>query len=166
MMSSIIRAYLDIETTGCSRHRDNITVIGIAVERNQTFEVVQLVDKSITETALAKALDGVEMLYTYNGHRFDLPFIRHAIGIDIERQIQCRDLMIDCWKHKLKGGLKAVEQKLGIGRQSKGIDGWMAVRLWWDYINNRNTAALETLLLYNREDVVNLQTLRLKLGVE
>lgn len=74
--------------------------------------------------------------------------------------------MLDCWKHKLKGGLKAVERKLGIGRQTQGIDGWMAVQLWWDYINNCNATALETLLLYNREDVVNLQTLRLKLGIE
>jgi uncharacterized protein YprB with RNaseH-like and TPR domain len=42
----------------------------------------------------------------------------------------------------------------------------MAIRLWWDYINNHNAAALQTLLDYNRDDVVNLKTLRLKLGVE
>lgn len=163
---NMIRAYLDIETTGCSRHSHDLTVIGIAIERQDAMEVVQLVGGGITDTALSNALVGVETLYTYNGHRFDLPFIRHALGINLESQIRCRDLMIDCWKHKLKGGLKAVEQKLGIDRQSKGIDGWMAVRLWWDYINNCNTAALQTLLAYNRDDVVNLKTLRLKLGVE
>lgn len=163
---SMVRAYLDIETTGCSRHSHDITVIGIAIERNESMQVIQLVGKDITDTALSAALNGVEKLYTYNGHRFDLPFIRHAVGVDIERQIHCRDLMIDCWKHKLKGGLKAVEKTLGIGRQTQGVDGWMAVRLWWDYINNRNTTALETLLLYNREDVVNLHSLRLRLNVE
>jgi uncharacterized protein YprB with RNaseH-like and TPR domain len=42
----------------------------------------------------------------------------------------------------------------------------MAVRLWWDYVNNNDTAALQTLLAYNQEDVVNLKTLREKLGVE
>jgi uncharacterized protein len=41
----------------------------------------------------------------------------------------------------------------------------MAVRLWWDYVNNANTQALHTLLEYNREDVVNLHVLRDKLGV-
>jgi uncharacterized protein YprB with RNaseH-like and TPR domain len=163
---NIIRAYLDIETTGCSRHSHDLTVVGVAIERQDAMEVIQLVGGDITDIALSNALVGVETLYTYNGHRFDLPFIRHILGIDLERRIRCRDLMIDCWKHKLKGGLKAVEQKLGIDRQSKGIDGWMAVRLWWDYINNHNAAALETLLTYNREDVVNLKTLRLKLGVE
>lgn len=161
-----IRAYLDIETTGCSRYSHDLTVIGIAIERQDTMEVVQLVGGDITDTALLNALVGVETLYTYNGHRFDLPFIRHILGVNLESQIRCRDLMIDCWKHKLKGGLKAVEQKLGIDRQSKGIDGWMAVRLWWDYVNNHNAAALQTLLAYNRDDIINLKTLRLKLGVE
>ncbi len=163
---SMIRAYLDIETTGCSRHSHGLTVVGVAIERQDAMEVIQLVGSDITDIALSNALVGVETLYTYNGHRFDLPFIRHILGIDLERQIRCRDLMIDCWKHKLKGGLKAVEQTLGIDRQSKGIDGWMAIRLWWDYINNHNAAALQTLLDYNRDDVVNLKTLRLKLGVE
>jgi uncharacterized protein YprB with RNaseH-like and TPR domain len=64
------------------------------------------------------------------------------------------------------GGLKVVEQKLDIARQTKGIDGWMAVRLWWDYVNNNDNVALATLLAYNREDVVNLKTLRLKLAVD
>jgi uncharacterized protein YprB with RNaseH-like and TPR domain len=74
--------------------------------------------------------------------------------------------MYDCWAQKLKGGLKKVEEKLGIARATKGIDGWMAVQLWWDYINNRDADALRTLLEYNREDVVNLRTLRNKLGVQ
>jgi uncharacterized protein YprB with RNaseH-like and TPR domain len=39
-------------------------------------------------------------------------------------------------------------------------------RLWWDYVNNNDTAALQTLLAYNREDVVNLKILREKLSVE
>ena len=73
--------------------------------------------------------------------------------------------MYDCWKQKLKGGLKKVEQKLGIARDTAGMDGWMAVRLWWDYVNNDDKEALDTLLDYNREDVVNLRALRQKLGI-
>jgi hypothetical protein len=163
---SIIRAYLDIETTGCSRWRHELTVIGIAVERREMMDVVQLVGEKITDVRVIKALAGVDMLYTYNGRRFDLPFIKHRLGLDLERHFRHRDLMYDCWKHQLKGGLKVVETKLGIMRQTKGIDGWMAVCLWWDYVNNRSAAALQTLLMYNREDVVNLKTLREKLGVE
>ena len=162
----LVRAYLDIETTGCSRKHHDLTVIGIAVERRETIDVIQLVGHKITEAAVRKTLADTGIIYTYNGRRFDLPFIKHKLGFDLEQQFRHRDLMYDCWKNKLKGGLKAVEQKLDIARQSQGIDGWMAVRLWWDYVNNNDHTALQTLLAYNREDVVNLQALRLKLCIE
>jgi uncharacterized protein YprB with RNaseH-like and TPR domain len=64
------------------------------------------------------------------------------------------------------GGLKAVERRLGIDRQLRDIDGWAAVRLWYEYVNNHDMHALSTLLNYNREDVVNLRLLREKLGVQ
>jgi len=70
-----------------------------------------------------------------------------------------------CWRNDLKGGLKVVERKLGIERQLKGVDGYVAVQLWWDYVNNGNLDSLQTLLAYNAEDVVNLRVLRKKLGV-
>jgi uncharacterized protein len=40
-----------------------------------------------------------------------------------------------------------------------GVDGYFAVLLWDDYIINKNPKALDTLLTYNVEDVVNLETL-------
>ena len=73
--------------------------------------------------------------------------------------------MYDCWKYNLKGGLKVVERKLGIGRNLEGIDGFVAVRLWSDYVNGNDEDALNTLLEYNKEDVVNLRILRQKLWV-
>ncbi len=163
---SLLRAYLDIETTGCRKSIDELTVIGIAVERDDRMEVVQLVGGQITEPALRKALAGVCRIYTYNGSRFDFPFLRHRLKVDLTQGFKHTDLMYACWKNKLKGGLKSVEMQLGIGRQTVGVDGWMAVKLWWDYVNNQDMAALERLLEYNKEDVVNLQTLRLRLGVE
>ena len=73
--------------------------------------------------------------------------------------------MYNCWRNKLKGGLKVVEQALGIKRNLTEVDGFMAVRLWWEYFNNCNEEALEIRLEYNREDVVNLRVLRRKLGI-
>ena len=142
------RAYIDIETTGLSRYYCEITIIGIALEK------------------LLKTLKGVDEIYSYNGSRFDLPFIKAQLDIDLKDYFIHTDLMYDCWKQNLKGGLKAVEQKLNINRNTKGIDGFMAVKLWWDYINNNNRQSLKTLLEYNAEDIINLQTLRLKLNVE
>jgi uncharacterized protein YprB with RNaseH-like and TPR domain len=160
-----LRAYLDIETTGLSHYDCDLTVIGIALEKNRKIEVIQLIEEKLTEVRLFKALKGVDEIYTYNGSRFDLPFIREKLDIDLKDCFKHTDLMYDCWKKNLKGGLKVVEQKLGIKRKLTGVDGFMAVQLWWDYINNYNEEALKTLLDYNKEDVVNLRVLRRKLGV-
>ena len=160
------RAYLDIETTGLSSKYADITVIGIGVENNCRLEVIQLINHDITQTKLLKALKGVDRIYTYNGSRFDLPFIKAKLQVDLTEDFEHRDLMYDCWNKKLKGGLKAVEKKLGIRRELQDIDGYMAVKLWWEYQNNGNEEALKILLEYNAEDVVNLRVLRRKLGVD
>jgi len=112
---------------------------------------------------LLKAVDGVNTFYTYNGSRFDLPFIHGSLGIDLESVADHHDLMYDCWRCNLKGGFKAVEQQLGIPRQLRGITGWDAVMLWWRYQYDDDRTALATLLQYNKEDVVNLKVLREKL---
>jgi uncharacterized protein YprB with RNaseH-like and TPR domain len=159
------RAYLDIETTGLSRSYYDITVIGVAFEGKRGCRVVQLIGDEISDARLLGLLSGVDEIYTYNGSRFDMPFIKEKLSVDLTQEFNHRDLMYDCWKNNLKGGLKVVEQKLEIGRNSKGIDGFMSVRLWWDYVNDNDKDALETLLEHNREDVVNLRVLREKLGV-
>jgi uncharacterized protein len=60
----------------------------------------------------------------------------------------------------LRGGLKAVERKLGIVRKLPEVNGLEAIRLWWRYVENFDLEALETLLAYNKEDIVNLKTLK------
>jgi len=160
------RAYLDIETTGLSRRYAELTVIGVAVEEGRKRRTVQFVEGDLSPTRLLKALKGADEIYTYNGSRFDLPFIRAKLGVDLKSCFKHTDLMYDCWRQNLKGGLKVVEQLLGINRKLKDIDGYTAVLLWYDYVNNNNKRALRTLLEYNQEDVVNLQTLRRKLRVK
>ena len=159
------RAYIDIETTGLSWRFADLTIIGIALEKKGRCRVVQLLEADLSDEKLLAALQGVDELYSYNGSRFDLPFIRAKLGVDLSKCFKHTDLMYDCWRHKLKGGLKAVERKLGIDRRLKDIDGYVAVKLWYDYVNNHNRQALATLLEYNREDIVNLQVLRQKLRV-
>ena len=68
-----VEAYLDIETTGLSPFDSEITVVGIHICNGNTIRFIQLVGKDITAQSVLEALDGVEVLYTYNGSRFDLP---------------------------------------------------------------------------------------------
>ena len=76
-------AYLDIETTGLSPEYCQITVIGIYITNGSEERVVQLVGEKISAEAIEEALEGVSELYTYNGRRFDLPFIFARYGVDV-----------------------------------------------------------------------------------
>ena len=162
-MQGQIEAYLDIETTGLYRAYDQITVVGICLGNGVDARFVQLVGEDVTADNLLGALRGVTAIYTYNGSRFDLPFISARLGIDMEAIFEHFDLMYDCWRNDLYGGLKAVERQLDIDRQLKDVNGYEAVRLWWRYVNDYDQDALATLLAYNREDVLNLRVLRSRL---
>lgn len=158
-------AYLDIETTGLSPRMGELTVIGICLEDDHHHEMVQLLEDDISEVMLLKITKNVEMLYTYNGTRFDLPFIKARLGIDLTQYCSHIDLMYECWRRRLYGGLKGVEKQLEIKRKLTGIDGRMAVKLWYDYKFYGDQQALATLLEYNKEDVLNLKLVREKLHV-
>lgn len=160
----MVDAYLDIETTGLSHRYNEITVVGIGKQMGPSVDVVHLYESTLTSRAIREVLHGVNFLYTYNGRRFDLPFIREKLGVDIERLLNHRDLMFDCWKANLMGGLKSVERTLGIPRNLVGIDGLEAIDLWNRYKYQKDSKALSTLLAYNREDVVNLAILKDRLA--
>jgi len=155
-----LEAFLDIETTGLSSRYDEITVVGINIFNGFDTKFIQLVGGDVTAENILEFLKGVHVIYTYNGTRFDLPFIYARLRINLAELFGHRDLMYDCWRGNLYGGLKCVERQLGIPRRLWGITGYEAVRLWWRYVNDYDEDALATLLEYNKEDVVNLKTLK------
>ena len=158
-----VDAYLDIETTGLCSFYDEITVIGICLANDFENRLVQLVGGDVTRTNLLRNLRCVDTIYTYNGSRFDLPFINIRLGVNLREHFHHRDLMHDCWRNNLYGGFKAVERQLNIPRRLRGIGGAEAIMLWWRYQIGHDRRALDLLLEYNKEDVVNLMTLREKL---
>ncbi|MFO8143474.1 MAG: ribonuclease H-like domain-containing protein [Dehalococcoidales bacterium] len=159
-MRQLLEAFLDIETTGLSSEFCEITVVGIHRIDGPDSTFIQLVGREISAESILKALGGVDIIYTYNGSRFDIPFICDCLRINLAGLFRHRDLMYDCWQRNLYGGLKRVEMQLGIPRRLTEINGYQAVRLWWRYVNDRDREALRTLLEYNREDVINLKTLK------
>jgi uncharacterized protein len=150
-------AFLDIETSW----ERTITIIGIYRSEEGT---TQLIAPRIERRALLEALDGVDLLFTYNGTSFDLPVIERRLGISLAKHLPHRDLMYDCWKRKLKGGLKGVERTLGIHRDTEGVNGLQAMNLWAAH-QQGDSEALELLLRYNKEDCENLEILAYKLGL-
>lgn len=154
-----MRAYLDIETA----FDQSISVIGVY---RPDQGATQLVGGGVSDVRLYEALEGVTTLVTFNGSSFDLPTIRKRLCADLKAEYAHRDLLYVCRRRGLRGGLKAVERILGIGRATEGLTGWDAPRLWHRYEAYADRSALETLLAYNYEDVVNLALLEAMLDGE
>ena len=147
-------AYLDIETTGLDIGRDAVTVVGVYDGRRKRSFI-----KGVNLEELAGALDEAQLLVTFNGMRFDVPFLRRAFPRLRLDQLHL-DLMNPLHRLGYWGGLKKIERRLGIERsdETAGMSGFDAVRLWGEY-EAGNDDALETLVAYNLEDVVNLEPL-------
>lgn len=159
-MGPLRDAYLDIETTGLSPVYSEITVIGVCLAEEDTSTFTQLIGDEATSDDLLSILRDAGTIYTYNGNRFDFPFIGVSLGVDLRERFHHHDLMYDCWRNNLYGGFKAVERQLGISRRLHDIGGLEAVALWWRYQIDRDEQALSLLLEYSKEDVVNLMVLR------
>jgi len=145
--------FFDIETTGLDEHRNQVTTVSL----HQAGETETLVaGDDLTAGNLRAAFADADLLVTFNGKRFDVPFIEANFDIDLQRPHL--DLMYTCKKIGLSGGLKQVEQDIGIERDRPDISGRDAVRLWREHERGQD-GSLETLISYNREDTVNLQTL-------
>jgi hypothetical protein len=143
--------YLDIETDGSL---SNVTMVGLYDGANlRTF---------IAGRDLGDAVDCLEaasLLVSYNGAGFDLPVLRRAFPRMTLRAIHL-DLLYPLRRLGYRGGLKAIEERMGIRRSGEtvGLDGWDAVRLWRE-AQAGSITALETLIAYNAEDVRNLEPL-------
>jgi uncharacterized protein YprB with RNaseH-like and TPR domain len=154
-----MKAYLDIETCAAGE----VSVVGIYRE-DRGFR--QLIGGQITDVSVWEALDGVETLCTFNGDRFDLPILGRQVRLDLRGSFRSLDLLRECRRAGVKGGLKRVEEHFGIARATRGMNGWDALRLWERYENTGDREALNLLLTYNREDVMNLVQLeRIVVGV-
>jgi len=145
--------FLDIETTGLDQHRDDVTVVGL-YRGGETTTLVA--DRDLTARRLQSHLDDADLLVTFNGKRFDVPFLETSFNVSVGAPHV--DLMYPCRSLGLTGGLKTVEREVGIDRDRPDLSGRDAVRLWREY-ERGDEGALETLVSYNRDDTENLQTL-------
>jgi uncharacterized protein len=145
--------YLDIETTGFNWN-DVITVIGLY----DGYEMRHFV-RGLNLDEFPSAVSGFKLLVTFFGSVFDLPVIRRSFtGLSLS-QLHV-DLCFLLKRLGLGGGLKSIETQLGLRRRSEteGLDGFDAVRLWAEYLRG-SQEALDLLLLYNKEDVMNMEFL-------
>ncbi len=147
-------AYLDIETTGLRRNRHHVTVIGLW-DGHKVRHFIEGVDLEEFPAAIRK----VPMLVTFNGSRFDVPFVQ-ARWPQLRFEQLHADLLFPLHELGYFGGLKGIEAQVGLERseETQGLSGRDAVRLWrkWE---RGDDEALEVLLKYNEEDIVHLKPL-------
>ena len=146
-------AFVDIETTGLSKWTDEITMIGIYDGKvAKSYVLGDDLDDAIEH------LKQFDAIVTFNGKCFDMPFIEYKYKEKFEvLHLDLRFMMADIG---MRGGLKKIEKEVGLVRDDEvaEVDGFEAVRLWRRY-KNGDEDALRKLLIYNKEDIVNLKTL-------
>jgi uncharacterized protein YprB with RNaseH-like and TPR domain len=143
--------YLDIETTADGR----VTVIGVYDPKGGPRLYVRghnLGDfvREPQPTAIV----------TFNGASFDVPILERTfpewsappIHIDLRNVFRLLDE---------RGGLKAIEERLGFGRPAhlQGVNGADAIVDWNAFRRSRDSKALWRLLEYNLYDVVQMRSL-------
>ncbi|MBZ6380026.1 ribonuclease H-like domain-containing protein, partial [Pacificimonas aurantium] len=143
--------FLDIETTGLSRHYHRITVVGYTMDGCYRAHVA-----GDDPAAFVEAASSAEAVVTFNGSQFDLPFLakEYPDVLMPERHI---DLRYACRYAGLTGGQKKIEKALGFERESD-VDGAEAVLLWHRYVSGDH-GALSRLIEYNYLDVTGMATL-------
>ncbi|HPP07302.1 MAG TPA: ribonuclease H-like domain-containing protein, partial [Syntrophorhabdaceae bacterium] len=82
--------------------------------------------------------------------------IKKYLDIDLRKTHKSIDLLKIKRRLGIKGGLKELEKMFGIKRKTEGINGYNAMTLWETYVKKGRLDALNLLLEYNREDVLNL----------
>jgi uncharacterized protein YprB with RNaseH-like and TPR domain len=142
--------YLDIETD----LEEGITAIGLLDARGPR---VLLAGRD--REAFPALVPPDCLLVTFNGASFDLPVLERAFP-DWQRPAAHVDLLPVLRRLGYHGGLKAIEEELGIGRPRhlRGLDGNAAVWLWRHGVRG-NRDALRLFAEYNLYDAVNLRTL-------
>ncbi|MBN1850839.1 MAG: ribonuclease H-like domain-containing protein [Deltaproteobacteria bacterium] len=146
--------FLDIETTGGYQGMDEITMIGL-YDGNSVKTFINGKNLSDFELVIAD----YDLVITFNGSCFDIPIIRRWFP-NIYLPPGHIDLRFLFKKLGYSGGLKAIEKRFGLMRDSEidGMDGYEAIKLWYAY-QWGDKSALDLLIQYNTADIVNLKPL-------
>jgi uncharacterized protein YprB with RNaseH-like and TPR domain/predicted nuclease with RNAse H fold/dephospho-CoA kinase len=144
--------FLDVETTGLSRHYDELTLVGWLSDGVYRVHVA-----GDDPEPFLSSLRSSSALVTFNGTLFDLAFLAKSFpGLPLPKAHA--DLRFLARRVGLTGGQKAIEKQLGIEVRDgvEDLDGAQAVLLWHRYLRG-DLESLRRLIEYNRSDVVAMR---------
>ena len=146
--------FLDIETNG-GYQANSVTCVGVYDGwESRVFVKYQDLDE------FPAYAQNVALWVTFFGTGFDIPFLRRRFPEMPFDQMHI-DLCGLLRRLGYKGGLKRIEQTLGITRtpETDGLSGYDAVRLWRQWRRFKDKNALRLLIAYNKADIENLALL-------
>lgn len=163
--------FIDIETTGFSRKYNQIYLIGLVYYHTEenNWQLVQFFANNLNEekeilSSLNDIISKFDLIITYNGDSFDLPFIKYRMkyyqmknkisGIntfDIYREIRNNNSYLGLENLKLK----TVEKSLGIYREDM-YSGKDCIDFYFQYIETRNNDFKNNILKHNYDDLYYL----------
>jgi len=164
-------AWLDIETTGLMPTSSHVTLIGYLRPGNLNRSLTQLFAEEPSEEPellqqAFKDLADADLLITYNGRRFDLPFLRRRAfvwGFEVPKW-RHRDLFDDVARldplrrlfpdHRLQ----TVMHNAGLAR-SDASDGRAMILAYLRWLEHRLPEDREEILTHNADDLVQLPDL-------
>ena len=161
--------FFDIETTGFSRQKDSIILIGLLYYEDNCIVINQLFANNPKEETLILSdfkslISKFECYVTYNGDVFDIPFLNYKYkskNYDFQlNKSKSIDLLkiVRTNKHKLgltDCKLKTVEKFLDLHRDDK-ITGKESVELYKKYIKTKDEDIKEKILMHNHDDIYYL----------
>ena len=167
---------LDIETTGLNPSRNKFILGGLfdlqEKEMHQVFAETRGEEEAAL-TAFLETLSGLDMVITYNGRHFDIPFIeRRMKNFGIKGQLPYNlDLYLVLNGHspikKFVPNLKqkTVENYMGLWQsRTDEISGGESVELYNMFERTRDPVLGEKILLHNSDDVLQLTRLMKVIG--
>lgn len=146
--------FLDIESTGLSIYYDKVTVVGVSDRAGARVFI-----EGCNLGELPEKLAQYQVMVTFNGALFDVPFLRKNVP-ELRFPPIHLDLRFLMARLGHKGGLKEIEERLAIRRSADigGMDGHDAAVLWHRF-ERGDIDALGRLLRYNLADTTNLSEL-------
>ena len=162
---------LDIETTGLSPKNSAFILGGLVTPEEDGLKAEQFFAESLgqeseTLSEFWKAASSKDLLITFNGQHFDLPFMKERAAGMIDSFPYHLDLYLMVKKFspvkKFLPNLKqkTVEDFLGLWQYRKDeISGKESVDLYYRYLTEKTQDVKEKILLHNHDDIVQLYRL-------
>lgn len=167
--------FFDIETTGLSPDRCKLILAGLAYYEGDTLVAKQIFADDPSEepeviTAVLNELKNFDMVVTYNGKRFDMPFLLKRAHRNKIHMNEALPYNLDLYPavrsfSPLRAMLpdlkqKTVESFIGLWEtRTDEISGAESVELYYYYAGTKDEKIRDVILLHNRDDITQLSKL-------